>query len=163
MSGEPPGVPPKYQLKLSDICHAGRLPRRAEKSDKMGSRWGRIDRREIQQNPHKIPFFKAFARREHCSGGVEFSGGYDGRRCRMQNEIATAPARPRNDGSPLRQLADRDDSLPLFISGPLNLLVPEGLLAARADSGQWFRLGLSIRGEGTDRNWGCRSPGARES
>ncbi len=95
------GVPPKYRVKLSDVCHTGRLPRRwrglarqdagqvagqvrlAEKSDKMGSRWGRMDRRKIQQNPYKISFFKAFARREHYSGGVEFSGGYDGRRCRM--------------------------------------------------------------------------------
>ncbi len=59
-------------------------------------RWGRVgacfgsphlrgsrDRRKIRQNPSKIQHFEVFARREHCSGGVELPGGYDGRRCRM--------------------------------------------------------------------------------
>jgi len=54
---------------------AGRA-RRAEKSDKMGSRLGSNDQRKTKQNPYKIHFFKAFARREHCLGGVKFSGGY---------------------------------------------------------------------------------------
>ncbi len=48
-----------------------------------GTTWikrGSKDRQGIQHNPYKVPFFKAFARREHCSGGVEFAGGYDGPR-----------------------------------------------------------------------------------
>ena len=38
----------------------------AEKSDKMGSRLGRMDRRKIEQNPYRIRFFQGFPRREHC-------------------------------------------------------------------------------------------------
>ena len=85
-----------------------------------------MNRRGIPQNPYKIPFFKAFARREHCSGGVEFSVAYDGRRyrmqnvkCKMQNEIAT-PLRcttPPLAGLKARGKLARDDRLLRYVAG----------------------------------------------
>jgi len=51
-------------------CYAyGRLTARSKRESK--------DRQGIQHNPCKIQFFRTFARREHCLGGVEFAGGYD--------------------------------------------------------------------------------------
>ncbi len=58
---------------------------------------------ELNKTHTKFVFFKASP--DESTVGVVYSFLAGTMRCRMQNEIATAPARPRNDGSPLRQPA----------------------------------------------------------
>jgi len=125
---------------------------------------------KIQQNPYNIPFFKAFARREHCSGGVEFGGGYDGRRCRIRQNPTKIPhfeVFARRDPSTFILRRQGRKSPCLIIAAP-KPVAAEALwvhdVGTRGPYGQCkagrYGSGIFIAPEYTPAAAACRSPGA---